>query len=71
MARTDKTDLYLIRHASKDAGYTNAERLVVGPKGIKAAKRYRSKKNRRRTEPLTKMSGYGWGYENYRYCFAD
>lgn len=71
MAHTDKTDPYQIRHKGDDQKFTNAERLVVGPDGIRFAKRYRSKKNRRRTVPLSKMSGYGYGYENYRYCFQD
>lgn len=71
MSRSDNTDPYLIRHKDKSAGYTNAERLVVGPKAIKWAKRYRSKVNRRRRTPVAKMSGFGYSYENYRYIFSD
>lgn len=50
---------------------TNAEMLIVGPKGIRFVKRIAHKKNRRARVPLARMSGFGWGYQNYRYCLSD
>lgn len=45
--------------------YTNAER-GIGPKHAKWAKRMHSKKQRRRAEPWTSMTGRTWTEENYR-----
>jgi ribosomal protein L24E len=50
----------------RDFKWTNAERNRGGPGYIRWAKRYRSKKNRRREVPHTAMRGYGWSHENYR-----
>lgn len=49
----------------RDFKWNNDERNG-GPKYIKWAKRYRSKKNRKRQNPTTQMRGIGWGDENYR-----
>lgn len=50
----------------------NRERLVgVGQGGTKRIKRATHKRNRKRMEPLTKMSGHGWGVDNYRSAFSD
>lgn len=45
---------------------SNKER-GMGRKHVKWAKRYRSKRNRRRVEPHRSMRGYGYGEENYRF----
>lgn len=81
MSKTDKTRPSWVRlreagavesdrgrgyyHIPSDFKWTNSERNG-GPGYIRWAKRYRSKKNRRRDVPFTKMTGYGWGEENYR-----
>jgi hypothetical protein len=49
-----------------DMRWTNAER-GFGPSYVRWAKRYRSKKNRRRDIPIPQMRGHGYGEENYRY----
>ena len=52
----------------KDFNWSYRER-GIGPKHAKWAKRYRSKKNRRRSVPFTQMRGHGWGEENIsRWC---
>lgn len=49
----------------RDFKWSYAER-GVGPKQARAAKRMKSKKNRRRKTALTQMRGHGWGEENLR-----
>lgn len=53
-------------HIPADFKWTNQERNG-GAGYIRWAKRYRSKRNRRRDVPWQKMTGYGRGDENY--CF--
>lgn len=81
MAHTDKTDPFWVRlgytreeyednysyfDVPRSFRWTNSEH-GKGPKQIRWAKRYRSKRNRRRDVPHTSMRGYGYGEENYKY----
>lgn len=81
MARTKKTDPHWVRlgmtreeyedHYSytdvpADFRWSNAEQ-GVGPKEARWAKRYRSKRNRKRHNPHPGMRGYGYGFENIRF----
>lgn len=81
MARTDKTDPFWVRLGMTREEYedrysyidvpasfkwTHAEQ-GVGPKEIRWAKRYRSKRNRKRSVPHAAMRGYGYGFENVRF----
>lgn len=53
-------------HIPKDFKWNNSE-SAAGPKYIRWAKRQRSKRNRRRDVPWTKMTGMGYGDENYKF----
>lgn len=81
MARTDKTDPFWVRlgltreeyedkysflDVPNDFKWSNAEH-GKDPKQIRWAKRYRSKRNRRRAVPHRAMRGYGYGEENYKF----
>lgn len=50
----------------KDFKWSNNER-GFGRGYVKWAKRYKSKRNRRREVPLTQMRGHGYGEENYKF----
>lgn len=50
----------------RDFKWSNAEQ-GAGPGEVRWAKRYRSKRNRRRDVPHTSMRGYGYGEENYKF----
>ena len=55
-----------------DAKFSNRERMVgIGQGATKKIKRATSKKNRKRTDARTSMTGYGWGDDNYRYHWSD
>ena len=77
MSKSDNTKRLKFRMKESDFSWKdekthNREMLVgIGQGDTKKLKRLAHKKNRKRQNPVTKMSGYGYGEENYRYKFSD